>query len=340
MCRKLHGAIHTGLLKTTRFGCGSGSRDGRPRLVAQQAAPSKAKTALALVLAVTGLMACFAVLIGTVVRRTVIVERLRVFQIRQGVVEVGQFVAELGDVRRVFGSVLENIPIFRPTINVETLVARTIPQSCLHTSYNFWINTNALGLRTSMRRKCYQLSKAVIAIRIIKAIRQLSAEWVGADSKRESFGWGRTAVLEGNTKLKLIYFGSVIGIDNYHGSDMLREIYESSLHRFKSFVVDLVRFAHCAPLQNCENRISSRNDEDSDGAYGNDRVVILSSESETSFQFHWKWFPFGALGVICLVYGVVVSIVGLSNEGSSVMLLKGIWFSVLGWLATFFCFLH
>jgi hypothetical protein len=116
----------------------------------------------------------------------------------------------------------------------------------------------------------------------------------------------------------------------------------SSLNGLQRIAVDSVGFFQREPLQDCEKRIDGRN-KNSQGSASSSyigMVLRLSQPFEYRFKFDWIWLPFGIAGLVYLVYGVVVFIVSFGNEGSGVMLFKGIGYLAGGWIAPVFCLFH
>jgi hypothetical protein len=98
------------------------------------------------------------------------------------------------------------------------------------------------------------------------------------------------------------------------------------------------------PLQASEYSIYGRHEENSYGENSGDSVVILVQPRKASvdekFHFHWQYLPFGIGALLLGGYGVRLLRYALGDKGTGIILLKGLGFSIGGWIAAVFCLFH
>ncbi len=120
------------------------------------------------------------------------------------------------------------------------------------------------------------------------------------------------------------------------------EMNEGALHSYKGIVVDSIGVEHSARLNPSENCVNRSDPENADGRASGYGIVVLgvAKPFENAFKFHWYWLPFGIAFLLLFAYGFLLFLYGLGDEGSSVILLKGLGLSIGGWLAGVFCLFH
>ena len=152
-------------------------------------------------------------------------------------------------------------------------------------------------------------------------------------------GWRIPAVLECGNEIPLPTRECGWVILNHDALCLnLLEMYESALHGYQRIMINPVGFKHGARLNSSEDGINCRDYDYRNSRSSNYRLVVLGITKP--FEFHWQWLPFGIGGLILCVYGYFLFLFGLTNEGSSIILLKGLGFSIGGWLAGVFCLFH
>ena len=123
----------------------------------------------------------------------------------------------------------------------------------------------------------------------------------------------------------------------FHGEMCLRL-------RLESFAGDLIGLSHSAPLKDSEHSVDSGRREDQESGYGRHSIVVFSQPNEAGiqddFNFHWQYLPLGIGSLLAGIYGVCLLIYALSDEGTGIILLKGLGLSVGGWLAGVFFLIH
>ena len=130
------------------------------------------------------------------------------------------------------------------------------------------------------------------------------------------------------------------------GSNVNRAIHAnpSALTSYLSIMINFVGIAHRAPLKDGEESIDRSGREYAASRNSRYGVVIFTQPNKTAinedFRFHWQYLPFGVAALMVGVYGVFLLMYALSDEGTSIILLKGLGFSVGGWLAGVFFLFH